>query len=207
MYTSIHFGLMKSYHGVKSSHRNGVDEVQATDGGTNPHRAAISIFTTHTCPQWTVCECVDGTLRPSSSGLLAPGHTSCCDPLVTSALSEGTNPAEATTASSVYTFLRGWYYSWTSHGTSPCRLLTSGNFLLERFVLGIFLFPGEAATGLEVERSVLVGEFPIPRRWGFPILLNPACTVSRFTRCNWVACVYRCAATVCEMNRLIGQGV
>ena len=35
----------------------------------------------------------------------------------------------AITASSVYTFLRGWYYSWrvrciASHGTSPCRLLT-----------------------------------------------------------------------------------
>ena len=38
--------------------------------GTNPHRAAINIFTTHTCPQWTVCECVDGTPCPSSSGLL-----------------------------------------------------------------------------------------------------------------------------------------
>ena len=35
----------------------------------------------------------------------------------------------AITASSVYTFLRGWYYSLrvrctASHGTSPCRLLT-----------------------------------------------------------------------------------
>ena len=38
-------------------------------------------------------------------------------------------------------------------------------------------------------------------------VLSPACTVSRFTRCNWVACVYRCTATVCEMNRLIGQGL